>query len=243
MRSILALIALLACAGAHAALLGRAPLTPGGADYQAYYDTAQNITWLADANYAATSGYQVGGLLNWYEAQAWIGSLNTASHLGKSDWRLPLVTDTGAPGCNYATGGTDCGYNVDLSTGEMAHLFYSTLGNQGSFASNGMPTGCGFSSTCLVNDGPFVNLQSNTYWAGTVATNRCPTSCAWRFIFNQGIQNEENMGFHNYTWAVRSGDIAPVPMPAAVWLFCSALGVMGWMRRRPSDLLPNLVPP
>ncbi len=25
--------------------------------------------------------------------------------------------------------GTDCGYNVDTSTGEMASLFYDTLGN------------------------------------------------------------------------------------------------------------------
>ena len=29
-------------------------------------------------------------------------------------------------------------------------------------------------------------------------------------------------------------DIAPIPVPAAVWLFGSALGMLGWMRRRVS---------
>ncbi len=73
----------------------------------------------------------------WSEAQAWIGTLNTASYLGTNDWRLPTVTDTGTPGCNFAYTGTDCGYNVDLSTGEMAHMFYSTLGNTSHYNTSG----------------------------------------------------------------------------------------------------------
>ncbi|MDP2325623.1 MAG: hypothetical protein Q8N51_16575 [Gammaproteobacteria bacterium] len=39
--------------------------------------------------------------------------------------------DTGTPGCDFAYTGTDCGYNVDLVAGEMARMFYSTLGNTG----------------------------------------------------------------------------------------------------------------
>lgn len=34
------------------------------------------------------------------------------------------------------------------------------------------------------------------------------------------------------TSAVSTFSIAPVPIPTAVWLFGSALGVMGWMRRK-----------
>jgi hypothetical protein len=29
-------------------------------------------------------------------------------------------------------------------------------------------------------------------------------------------------------------DISPIPIPSAVWLFGSALGLMGWMRRKVS---------
>ena len=37
---------------------------------------------------------------------------------------------TGTSGCNFAYTGTDCGYNVNTSTGEMAHMFYTTLGDK-----------------------------------------------------------------------------------------------------------------
>ena len=37
----------------------------------AYYDDVANLTWLADANYAMTSGYDVDGLMNWYDSMAW----------------------------------------------------------------------------------------------------------------------------------------------------------------------------
>jgi hypothetical protein len=55
LRSIAVVIALcLAAVSAQAALQGRAPATPGGTDYQAYYDTDLDITWVANANLAAT---------------------------------------------------------------------------------------------------------------------------------------------------------------------------------------------
>ncbi|WKZ11137.1 MAG: hypothetical protein QY320_08390 [Gammaproteobacteria bacterium] len=118
---------------------------------------------------------------------------------------------------------------MDLSTGEMAHLFYSTLGNTGFYDTSGRPTGCSPSSPyCLTNTGPFSNLQPDSYWSGT--TYAPSPGDAWGFSFYYGFQynNSKSDGF--YAWAVRSGD-AVVPVPAAVWLFGSALGVMGLLRR------------
>jgi hypothetical protein len=238
-RSIAIAVALLfATVTAQAALLGRAALTPGGTDYQAYYDDVLNITWLADANYAQTSGYDTDGVMLWPVAESWIASLNSTNHLGVDNWRLPFVVDTGTPGCTFAYSGTDCGYNVQTISGstiysEMAHLYYVTLGNVGFFNAGGGPTGCDAQThVCEIDTGPFHNLQqTGDYWAGSEYGLK-----AWHFSYRDGAQNttwkthNEWPGF--YAWAVRSGDISSVPIPAAVYLFGSALGLMGVMRRK-----------
>lgn len=82
-------VSVLAAGSADAALLSRV----GG---QAYYDDVLDITWLADANYAMTSGYDSDGLMTWDEAQSWIGTLNTANYLGVNDWRLPATAQPDA---------------------------------------------------------------------------------------------------------------------------------------------------
>ncbi|PIQ12851.1 MAG: hypothetical protein COW07_02885 [Hydrogenophilales bacterium CG12_big_fil_rev_8_21_14_0_65_61_21] len=50
------------------------------------YDTDIDITWLADANYAMTSGYDADGLMNWAAANAWAAGL---VYGGYENWRLP----------------------------------------------------------------------------------------------------------------------------------------------------------
>ena len=54
------------------------------------YDSDLNITWLADANYAQTSGYDADGRMNWGAANTWADNL---VYGGYSDWRLP-TSDT-----------------------------------------------------------------------------------------------------------------------------------------------------
>lgn len=149
-----------------------------------------------------------------------------------NDWRLPTVTDTGTPGCNFAFSATDCGYNVDLSTGELANMYYATLGNSGYYLSNGNFAPCSAQLSCLSNSGPFSNLQSSTYWTGTTdATN---ANAAWYFSFSGGAQG----GGHtktfagDYAWVVHSGDMPAVPVPATAWLFGGGLGALSWIRRR-----------
>jgi len=52
------------------------------------YDTDLNITWLQDANFAKTSGYDTDGYMTWGNAKAWADSL---VYQGYADWRLPTI--------------------------------------------------------------------------------------------------------------------------------------------------------
>lgn len=206
-------VALLAVGtSAQAALLGRVPLTPGGTDYQAYYDTALDITWVADANLAQTSGYDSDGWMSWYKAQAWIGSLNSTSYLGVNDWRLPV---TAQPDASCTAQDSFGSYGFLCTGSEMGHLtvdgvFYDT-------------------------PYPFSHIQYYRYWSGTSVAS--DDSYAWYFRFvDTGLLGTQ--GYHykdyyhrNFAWAVRDGDLAAVPVPAAGWLFASALGLLGWRRK------------
>lgn len=191
--------------------------------FEAYYDTVLNITWLADANYTRTSGYDADGQMTWAAANAWAANLVLG---GFGQWRLPLVIDTGAPGCDQTTAsGADCGVNVNTSTSEMAHMYYVSLGN--------LP------QTSLSNTGPFSNLQPSFYWSGTAYTGPGSSSgSAWMFSFRNGEQNWywTYWGETLYAWAVHPGDIgtpAVVPVPAAIWLFGSGLlGLLSTARGR-----------
>lgn len=197
-----------------------------------------DITWLADANLAASNTFGVKGIsanangrMTWSRANEWIAAMNTANYLGYGDWRLPNVIDTGVPGCDFALTGTDCGWNVDLSTGEMAHLYYSTLGNLGYYTSGSLTGGACLVAPnyCLTNPGPFSNLQPpNLYWSG--ASYAPAPAKAWAFGFGGGSQGAYDVNSDYRAWAVRSGDV--VPVPGAVWLLGSALGVLGALRRK-----------
>jgi hypothetical protein len=178
---------------------------------QAYYDTDLNITWLANANLAVTntfgvSGINANGTMDWNTAQAWIAAMNTANYLGASNWRLPTVTDTGAPGCDFTYTGTDCGYNVDLATGEMARMFYATLADSAAYNTTGVQQPCLNASPnyCLTNKGPFSSLQPYVYWSGTAYVP--PSVNAWNFDFRYGLQGNVNKGFAAYAWAVAPDD-------------------------------------
>jgi hypothetical protein len=200
---------------------------------QVVNDTDRNITWLANANLADTqdfgvSGIDANGQMTWNTAGLWIAAMNTANYLGYNDWRLPTVTDTGTSGCNLAFSGTDCGYNVDTSTGELAHLFYDELGNKGYYNALGIGPQSGWG---LTNTGPFSNFQSNTYWLDTVYAPN--TDYAWYFYMDLGYQGAGSQGLDLFTLAVRPGQVADVPEPETTWLLSlGLLGMVGVVRRR-----------
>lgn len=198
------------------------------------YDDALDITWLKDANYASTSGYvtpggrdvQAGsGGMDWYEATTWASTLNV---FGVTGWRLPKLIDTGLPGCDFGYSGTDCGYNVDPATSELAHMFHVTLGNLSQFDSSGnQRPGVQGMTWGLVNSGPFENLLANDYWTGT--EYQPDTSYAWHFYPNRGEQDWGHFKINNrmLAWAVRDGDVTPVPEPAAYAFMLAGLVAVG----------------
>lgn len=164
------------------------------------YDTDLNVTWLADANYALTSGHDADGQMTWSQATSWAGNLNYG---GYSDWRLPTTP-------------TSC-VNYNCTDSEMGHLFYSELGGT---------AGSPILDSSDPDLGLFTNIQTAWYWSGTeYAPN--PSEA---FAFNlwggwQEFPSKEGTHSSLNAWAVRTGDVSAVPEPTTLMLF--GLGMAG----------------
>lgn len=194
------------------------------------YDSAQNITWLQDANYAKTSGYDVNGAMTWDQAVAWAGQLNYG---GYSDWRLSSARLNNNNGFSY-DGSTDRGYNNSRS--ELGRLFFE-LGNIADCDTSGTcgQPGSGFIHHSFVDPDSnqsvgFLNVLPASYWQAE--TWMMDTMYSWRFNHSVGSQNSDFVFNEYYGWAVRDGDVADVPVPAAAWLFGSSLAGLLMVRRR-----------
>ena len=171
------------------------------------YDDQLNVTWLQDANYAKTSGYDDDGRMTWNDAMTWAANLSyfdSVRNVTYADWRLPFVVDTDGPdadalgndGCIFAFTGTDCGYNVQTKSGatvysELAYMYYVNLGLKGRYDTSGVSQSnfgiFGDNTSFGQNDvGLIDNLQAYVYWSGTEYAPR--TDYAWLFYTNYGNQ-------------------------------------------------------
>ncbi len=160
------------------------------------YDTDLNITWLQDANYAKTSGYDADGRMTWYNAKTWADNL---VYHGYDDWRLPSTLQPD-PNCSIQ-GQASHGYNCIDS--EMGHLYYIELGNTGGL---------------IPYMGQFFNLQSYWYYSSTEYSPA--PDFAWGFSFldipsstsnESGWQATPIKNGNCYAIAVRDGDSFPIP--------------------------------
>ena len=180
------------------------------------YDNDRNITWLADWNYAKTSGFDDDGGMDWDSAKAWAAGLEFG---GFSDWRLPtaLEPDGSGPCFSYTTG---------CSGSELGHMFYIELGaTQGNSILTGDPAKLAL----------FTNMQ-NTYWSGTEYlspdTNDA-TNYAWHMDMNSGFQNSVNKIYPLFSVAVRQGDVTTVvPEPETYLLYMAGFAWLATELRR-----------
>ncbi|MDP2810922.1 MAG: FxDxF family PEP-CTERM protein [Rhodocyclaceae bacterium] len=210
------------------------------------YDDVLNVTWLQDANYAKTSGYDADGRMdNWNAANTWASSLNISRVAGESlsGWRLPATAPVGTEwaygmhNSNYAKDGSqDVGYNITSPHSELSYMYYVNLGLKGYYSPAGVYQS-DYGATGTGDVGLVKNLQGRyqgaSYWSGTVYAAAGYPGHAWHFITSLGLQHGGTMsGVGLYAWAVRPGDVAAVPEPETYGMLLAGLGLLGFVARR-----------
>lgn len=182
--------------------------TYNGTNYNLIYEDDQDLIWL-DYTYSMGS--------SWNDYIKWATGLNASGVLTydfkpgvsvtwSGDWRLPNTVDGARRwGCD---GTTTAGFNI--TTSEMGHLFYKSLGNKGYFDVKKNPrSGWGVDADWgLKNKGPFVNLYPDNYWSNTEYS--IYTELAWAFNFFSGAQSNnefKHLGSRYIGLAVRPGRV------------------------------------
>ena len=169
------------------------------------YDDVLDITWTQDAN--------INGPGNWPTQIAWVASLSItdtrpgAGGIIYDDWRLPNMNINGdnlIVNCSTAP-------ELACRDNEYGYLYHQY-------------------DVTAATPGLFTNFQSPHYWSST--EYNVGIDSAWHFRFDDGYQDLSTKNYYYFALAVRDGDVAAVPVPAALWLFGSALGLLGWMRRQ-----------
>jgi hypothetical protein len=179
----------------------------------AYYDSRQNITWLADANPAAGSIFDDGvpgsahnsttdGILELHNAVAWLNQLNV---YGVTGWRFP-----------------DSGFRLNEDqprNPEVFILYTETLGN-----ANGRDI------SIPPNTGPFRNVATGTDVRYFMEANT-NQGYAWYFLWTPGGAYG-SFGDTAHAWAVHDGDIAAVPEIGTASMMAAGLALIGTALRQ-----------
>lgn len=200
------------------------------------YDDVLDITWLQDANFALSSGAgDWDGGMYYLAAKSWVESLN---YEGYANWRLPKAysEESGVINCFEQYDGVTCDRGYNITGSELGYMFYVNLGNKGQYSTQGNENNTyGLENTSFVDASTgqvkyFQNINNNNYWFEDIYVNG---STALAFTMHFGVQVGRDADYYeDHIWVVADGDIAntaPVPVPAAAWLFGSAL--LGWVWR------------
>jgi len=174
-------------------------VNPGG---QTVYDPITNITWVANANLAASNTFGLpackdpttpatcvnqDGAMTWDSAVQFIANMNSAAYLGQTHWQAPAVD----PACtNFNCGG---------ARNPMGNLFYTQLG-----------VGQGMTVVTPPNIliGLFHNIQPYLYWTCQASTIQGPCEAngpapnfEWSYSFGSGFQGTDLLANNLYVTA------------------------------------------
>ncbi|MDJ0927774.1 MAG: hypothetical protein QNJ73_08995 [Gammaproteobacteria bacterium] len=175
------------------------------------YDTVLDITWAQPDETFRT----------WNDANAWVAGLTLG---GVDGWRLPYISV--AAGAGPFTGSpVNCSSATELACrdNEMGYMFFQNLSGVLGFSI--------FEPNFVPNTDPdlalFPGLRAGRYWSGTEFETDVS---AWDVGFDSGGSGLGGQTDGEFAWAVHDGNI--IPIPAALWLFASGLGLLGWLKRR-----------
>jgi hypothetical protein len=144
----------------HAAGVGTLQVSNDG---KLVYDPTSNVTWLANANLAASKSFGAqctgndgkpcidsDGSMSQTTAEAWIAGMNADNSgtgwLGQTTWQLPPTLDADVA----------CNPNYGCDASPMGELFYDQLG---------MSAGTSVTATPDTTVGPFNDIQPYLYWS------------------------------------------------------------------------------
>lgn len=211
------------------------------------YDDVFNITWMADANYAKTSGYvdlnsvfygnfsynniYLDGRMGWNAAKKWADDLvyNTTKYGSLSDWRLVSANPSDTTCTNYTTpvGYATQYYGYNCLGSELGHLFYGDFNLKIGQSISNNPADTEYQL--------FSNIQQNDYWLNTEYVVD-PSNVAWHFDTTPGAHGTVGKEIAFYAWAVHPGDVAnlnvsSIPNPSVLMLLYIGLLALVCVRK------------